>query len=770
MEKIQGVDLEEFMRQRRFQPIDQKKAIEWLAQLADILREIHNQQFFHRDIKPSNIILKSDGQLVLIDFGAARQVTATIIGGRQSTGIYTPGYAPPEQERGHAVPQSDFFALGRTFVNLLTGKEPSDLSLYNPQTNRLEWQNFAPQVSSAFVEFLDQLMARSIDQRPPTPQTIGQELTRIQHILYPDVPHTALMPDPSQSVPRSSGSTPVGATPNYPQVNYPQGHYPPPPAYPQSPAQYLYQPQPPPPEQISGHSTRRSKSRRWFIGAATAISVVAGGYLLRSAVTHFLRRTDLAPPVANSPSPDRPVAPLSPSASPPTTLTVAQAGQGDYRTIRDAIQNAQPGTRIQIRPGIYQESVIIDRFVELIGEGSRETIIIQNTTASCISMQTDRAVVSGLTIRGQAGEKPYYAVDIPQGALLLADCDITSNALACIGVYGSMTNPVIQRCAIHTSNQVGVLFYENAQGTIKDCDVYGNALAGVEIREGANPIVQGCKIYDGRASGLFIHTNAQGTIEGCDIYGNVFAGMEVKAGGNPTVRNSNFYNGKEGGVLIQENGSGLYENCQFYGNTLGGIEIRATSNPTIQQCKIHNGLNAGIFIHQTSQGTIDRCEIYGNTLGGILSQGNSNPIIRNSTIYNGKQGGIFFSENSQGKAENCEIYGNALAGIEIRHPGTNPVIQQCTIHDGIEGGVLVHENAQGLIENCDITANTLSGVEIRNGGNPTVRQCRITDNQTFGVYAHSNAQGKIENCTITGNVSGSTSVENSQTQIVGSTT
>jgi serine/threonine protein kinase len=89
MEKIEGVDLEEYLQERNFKPIEQKLALQWLFQLTNILNEVHRQNFFHRDIKPSNIILKPNGQLVLIDFGAARQVTATILAGQQNTQIYT---------------------------------------------------------------------------------------------------------------------------------------------------------------------------------------------------------------------------------------------------------------------------------------------------------------------------------------------------------------------------------------------------------------------------------------------------------------------------------------------------------------------------------------------------------------------------------------------------------------------------------------------------------------------------------------------------------
>ena len=86
---------------------------------------------------------KPNGQLVLIDFGTAREVSATYFAkvgqGGNVTGIVSPGYTPPEQTNGKAVPQSDFFALGRTFVYLLTGKPPTAFP-ENPRTGRLMWR------------------------------------------------------------------------------------------------------------------------------------------------------------------------------------------------------------------------------------------------------------------------------------------------------------------------------------------------------------------------------------------------------------------------------------------------------------------------------------------------------------------------------------------------------------------------------------------------------------------------------------------------------
>jgi serine/threonine protein kinase len=180
MEKIEGVDLEKWMKSRHCQPISQTQAFDWLKQLVDILSVIHNQQYFHRDIKPQNIMLQPNGQLVLIDFGAVRQVTTTILDGVCHTRIVSKGYSPPEQQNGYSVQQSDFFALGRTFVFLLTGKEPQNLAIYDPLTNQLNWRSYALQISPLFADLIDYLMAPVASQRPENTQVIWQWLEKIK--------------------------------------------------------------------------------------------------------------------------------------------------------------------------------------------------------------------------------------------------------------------------------------------------------------------------------------------------------------------------------------------------------------------------------------------------------------------------------------------------------------------------------------------------------------------------------------------------------------
>jgi serine/threonine protein kinase len=105
----------------------EKRVVDWAIQLCDVLSYLHTQKpkpIIYRDMKPSNIILASDGQIKLIDFGIAREYNY----GAESDTIClgTKGYAAPEQYGGGQSSEvTDIYSLGVTLHQLLTGADPS---------------------------------------------------------------------------------------------------------------------------------------------------------------------------------------------------------------------------------------------------------------------------------------------------------------------------------------------------------------------------------------------------------------------------------------------------------------------------------------------------------------------------------------------------------------------------------------------------------------------------------------------------------------------
>jgi CHASE2 domain-containing sensor protein/tRNA A-37 threonylcarbamoyl transferase component Bud32 len=177
MEKVEGENLQQWLTHN--EPISESLAREWLGQLISILEAIHKEEILHRDIKPANIMLTPKGKLVLIDFGTARKITNTYIyklPESELTRVYSSGYTAPEQLSGQAFRQSDFFALGRTFIHLLTGIHPDNLPK-DPLTGELDWRSEAPQISSRLADWLDNSIVPSPEQRSSQSKSIFKKST-----------------------------------------------------------------------------------------------------------------------------------------------------------------------------------------------------------------------------------------------------------------------------------------------------------------------------------------------------------------------------------------------------------------------------------------------------------------------------------------------------------------------------------------------------------------------------------------------------------------
>nr|WP_228024844.1 serine/threonine-protein kinase [cf. Phormidesmis sp. LEGE 11477] len=196
MEKIQGTNLDTWLQKHG--PIDQKTAIDWITQLAEILAIIHEMGLFHRDVKLTNIMLRPTGQLALIDFGTVRLMTNTylakVAGQRDITSVVSPGYTPLEQMNGKAVPQSDFYALGRCLIHLLTGQHPIDLP-EDDKTGQLNWRDHTTQpIDNWLVQLLDTLTAPFPGQRPIDARSIIERVASQPRL---DFSRTASVPSAS---------------------------------------------------------------------------------------------------------------------------------------------------------------------------------------------------------------------------------------------------------------------------------------------------------------------------------------------------------------------------------------------------------------------------------------------------------------------------------------------------------------------------------------------------------------------------------------------
>lgn len=199
-------------------------------------------------------------------------------------------------------------------------------------------------------------------------------------------------------------------------------------------------------------------------------------------------------------------------------IVVDQMHRGDHTTITEAIIAANPGDRISVRPGLYEEGLIIDKPLEILGDGDLHDIVIRAKERSALLFKTTMGRVSNLTFQQFGGDS--FCLDISQGRLELEGCDITSQSLACIAIHGG-ADPRLRHNRIHDGRSEGIYVYDNGQGTLEDNDVFSNAGPGVVIGERGSPILRLNRINRNGGEAIRVLKNGSGTIEDNDLRDNL---------------------------------------------------------------------------------------------------------------------------------------------------------------------------------------------------------------------------------------------------------
>ena len=156
-----------------------------LVEVLKILVFVHGQGVIHRDLKPANLMRReSDGKLVLIDFGAVKELESQIVQGQNAPTIAvgTPGYMPIEQFNGHPQFNSDIYTLGVIAIQALLGLPANELSgLKDPGSTppgELKWRD-RRSVSPQLADILDKMVRSDFRERYPSAKAVLTDLAAL---------------------------------------------------------------------------------------------------------------------------------------------------------------------------------------------------------------------------------------------------------------------------------------------------------------------------------------------------------------------------------------------------------------------------------------------------------------------------------------------------------------------------------------------------------------------------------------------------------------
>jgi parallel beta-helix repeat protein len=292
----------------------------------------------------------------------------------------------------------------------------------------------------------------------------------------------------------------------------------------------------------------------------------------------------------------------------PPTYVVDAYQRGDFVSVCAAIEAANPGDRILVRPGLYEESLLVDKPLEIIGDGPLEDIEIRGRDSHVLVFRASIGRVANLTLR-QANGGENLGVAIEQGRLDLEGCDISSRSGTCVYIYNG-ADPRLRRNKIHNGQDCGVFIYENGLGTLEDNEITGNTYAGVEIA-GGDPVLRRNQIHDNTQDGVLVH-DGLGTLEDNEITGNGVSGVAIEEGGNAVLRRNQIHDNKHAGVSVKDGGLGTVEDNDIAGNGVVGVEITNDGSPTVRGNRINRNEYEAVWVHDGGKGVVEDNDLTAN--------------------------------------------------------------------------------------------------------------------------------------------------------------
>ena len=332
-----------------------------------------------------------------------------------------------------------------------------------------------------------------------------------------------------------------------------------------------------------------------------------------------------------------------------------------YKSINLAIKDSNPGDYIHIFPGIYNENIVIEKSITIIGIGLANKIVINNTS-------TSPNILSGDNIKL---ENILFEKNTPPDQV----------KTACIEL-------------------------RNGTSYIKNCIFIGNATTALWGIKETQLVMDNCKIYEEFDTGLFLENFS--SIKNTSIHSTKFAGIEITDSGNAIINNNRLNKIQESGILIQKSAQGIITKNEITGSYFAGIEIRNSGTAKIIGNKISQGKQAGINIHTGGIATIEENTIQNNRSSGlVVKDKNSQATIRNNQISKNDEAGIICDLNSYGLLEQNTISLNKFSGIQITNTAYCHISNNLISGNG--GGILLNNAG-----NCLVTENDLRG----NAGGP----------------------------------------------------
>ena len=204
-----------------------------------------------------------------------------------------------------------------------------------------------------------------------------------------------------------------------------------------------------------------------------------------------------------------------------------------------------------------------------------------------------------------------------------------------------------------------VVNFNNQQAELKDCQISGHPLAGVEVN-GSFLLMSGCKVRRCGQAGVLISAGGTGTIRDNHIGSNLGSGIECCSQEHSLTVEGNFIHGHAhgAGLLLRAGCHGTWIGNSLTGNQIG-VDVADSEQSELRQHKINGNTRAGVRVQQGAGAAIIGCQIRGNGFGCVVKGGRRGE----RTIGDDSGAGVVVQDGGKARLDGNTVSGNAGVGV-----------------------------------------------------------------------------------------------------------
>ncbi len=436
------------------------------------------------------------------------------------------------------------------------------------------------------------------------------------------------------------------------------------------------------------------------------------------------------------------------------TITVDFSGTADCKTIAEAMEIATAYDQIIVHEGSYQEHIVVNKPVQIIGSGLDTVLYLEGVTG--INVDKANLSIAQLVIKTK---DPLLKnlIFAENGQLQISNCLFEGGVIG-ISVTGYNAILSATNCAFSNFSETAIKFFNRSTGILKDCQIKSNQ-KGVIIRDGCNPLIRNCQISE-NAVGVKLDNLGEGLVEDSFFRRNGI-GVLVADGSTPVVKRCRFEEDTLS-ILIEKAGLGIIEDC-LISSCKKGILVSSGANPILRTVEISEAEEYGLIFQNNCSGMVQSCVITECRVGVLLTD-KTNPLFRHTQISLCEKWGIHSEKDSGGLIEDSEICTNGEAGFKFE-TGSRTVIRNCRIHNNNGCGCLFTQQARASIAYTHFTDNK-TGIIAEKGSWLEVIRSQIIRSEKNGIVVREKANGLIDRCYVCGNLGTGILIQGSSEPII----